>query len=79
TVMTRAEHIHFKDYSEASEGFVTLGEGDVDVAGYIRSLLDLAGDKQLTFSIETHAKSDQLENTRKSLNHLRQCLADLNK
>ncbi|MEM7749567.1 MAG: TIM barrel protein [Pseudomonadota bacterium] len=78
TVMTRAEHIHFKDYSKASEGFVTLGEGDVDVAGYIRSLLELAGDRQLTFSIETHAKSDQLENTRKSLKHLRQCLADLN-
>lgn len=77
TVMSRADHIHFKDYAKASEGFVTLGEGDIDVAGYIRSLLNLAGDRQLTFSIETHAKTDPLENTRKSLNHLRQCLASL--
>ena len=76
-VMTRADHIHFKDYSKAAQGFVTLGEGDVDVPGYIRSLLELAGERQLTFSIETHAKSDQLENTRKSLNYLRQTLADL--
>ena len=77
SVMSRADHIHFKDYSKAAKGFVTLGEGDVDVVGYIRSLLDLAGDRQLTFSIETHAKTDQLENTRKSLNHLRQTVASL--
>ncbi len=77
SVMSRAEHIHFKDYSKAAGGFVTLGEGDVDLAGYISSLLSLAGDRQLTFSIETHAKSEPLENTRKSLNHLRQTLANL--
>ena len=77
SVMSRADHIHFKDYSNEQKGFVTLGEGDVDVAGYIGTLLKLAGDRQLTFSIETHAKTDQLENTRKSLNHLRQCLAGL--
>ena len=76
-VMSRADHIHFKDYSKEQKGFVTLGQVDVDVAGYISSLLSLAGDRQLTFSIETHAKTDQLENTRKSLSHLRQCLADL--
>lgn len=75
TVMSRADHIHFKDYSKAAQGFVTLGEGDIDVAGYVHALLKLAGERQLTFSIETHAKSDPLENTRKSLNHLRQCLA----
>ncbi|MGI9422520.1 MAG: sugar phosphate isomerase/epimerase family protein [Hyphomicrobiaceae bacterium] len=76
-VMQRADHIHFKDYAASAQGFVTLGEGDVDVRGYIQSLLTLAGERQLTFSIETHAKSEPLENTRRSLNHLRQVLADL--
>ena len=75
TVMQRADHIHFKDYSAAAGGFVTLGQGDVDIAGYIATLLRLAGERQLTFSLETHAKTDQLENTRKSLNHLRQVLS----
>lgn len=75
-VMQRADHIHFKDYSKAAGGFVTLGEGDIDVAAYVRALLRLAGERQLTFSIETHAKTEQLENTRKSLNYLRSVLAD---
>ncbi len=76
-VMRRADHIHFKDYSAQAKGFVTLGEGDIDIAGYVRSLLDLAGGRQLTFSLETHAKSDPLENTRRSLAHLRTVLADV--
>ena len=73
-VMQRADHIHFKDYSAATQGFVTLGEGDIDVPDYVRSLFELAGDRRLTFSIETHAQSDKLENTRKSLNYLRSIL-----
>ncbi len=76
-VMQRADHVHFKDYSAAAKGFVTLGDGDVDVKGYVRSLFELAGKRQLTFSIETHAKSEPLANTRKSLNHLRDVIADL--
>ena len=75
--MQRADHFHFKDYSAAGQGFVTLGEGDIDFRSYVKSLLALAGDRQLTFSIETHAKSDPLENTRKSLDHLRSVLGEL--
>ena len=76
-VMRTAEHIHFKDYAKAAGGFVTLGEGDIDVAAYVRSILERAGDRQLTFSLETHAKSEPLANTRASLNHLRHVLAHL--
>jgi len=76
-VMQRADHIHFKDYLAAAGGFVTLGQGDIDVKAYVRRLLQLGGGRQLTFSIETHAKSEPLENTRASLNYLRGVIADV--
>ena len=44
---------------------------------YVGTILRLAGDRQLTFSLETHAKSEPLANTRASLNHLRHVLANL--
>ena len=75
--MQKADHIHFKDYAKAAGGFVTLGEGDIDIAAYVRTILELAGDRQLTFSLETHAKSEPLANTLASLNHLRHVLAGL--
>ena len=74
-VMGKADHIHFKDYSKAAGGFVTLGEGDVDFSDYVSTILETAGDRQLTFSLETHAKNEPLANTRASLAHLRHVLA----
>ncbi|MGI9523029.1 MAG: sugar phosphate isomerase/epimerase family protein [Hyphomicrobiaceae bacterium] len=76
SVLSRAWHIHFKDYASESNSFVALGEGDIDIPGYVKSLFENVGDHQLTFSIETHAAADKLENTRKSLNYLRSVLGD---
>ncbi len=78
SVMQTAEHIHFKDYSARTGGFVALGQGDVDIKAYVKTMFEHANTRRLTFSIETHASSEPLENTRRSLNYLRSVIAELN-
>jgi hypothetical protein len=53
--------LHIKDYSNAARRFVAVGEGDIPIAR----------EAPLTLTIETHASSEPVATTRRSVSGLR--------
>jgi sugar phosphate isomerase/epimerase len=71
-----ADILHLKDYTNRTRRFVALGEGDVPVADLLRAALP-AHEGPLTLTIETHAPSDPVATTRRSVHTLRRMLDSL--
>jgi sugar phosphate isomerase/epimerase len=68
--------LHLKDYDNAAQRFVALGEGDIPIATLLAATLP-AHKTALTLTIETHAASEPALTTRRSLHHLRRMVDDL--
>lgn len=68
--------LHVKDYSTNSDQFVGLGEGDVPLATILTTALD-GHSTPLTFTLETHAPSDPVGTTRRSIATLREIVSQL--
>ncbi len=73
-VTAYSSHIHVKDFSNSQNRFLALGQGDVPTESYVRQYLKAAGEKTLTFSIETHVPEDPLAATVASVQELRRLL-----
>jgi L-ribulose-5-phosphate 3-epimerase len=68
--------LHFKDYSNAAQRFVAMGEGDIPFAALLGATLPThAG--PLTLTIETHAPSEPAATTRRSVHGLRRMVDNL--
>jgi L-ribulose-5-phosphate 3-epimerase len=68
-----ADILHIKDYSNAAERFVALGEGDIPIASLLDTTLP-GRDAPLTLTIETHASSEPAATTRRSVSGLRRII-----
>jgi len=68
--------LHFKDYANAARRTVAVGEGDIPLAALLAATLP-AHDAPLTLTIETHAPSEPVETTRRSVNGLRRIIDSL--
>lgn len=75
--IARASHVHIKDYSQAAGRFVQLGTGDVPTEAYLRTMLEAAGPRPLTLSIETHVPEAPMDATKASVAELRRILDSL--
>jgi L-ribulose-5-phosphate 3-epimerase len=62
--------LHIKDYANAARRFVAAGEGDIPIAALLAATLP-ARAAPLTLTIETHASSEPIATTRRSVNGLR--------
>jgi sugar phosphate isomerase/epimerase len=62
--------LHFKDYANAAQRFVAVGEGDIPFAALLAATLP-AHEQSLTLTIETHAPSEPAATTRRSVHGLR--------
>jgi sugar phosphate isomerase/epimerase len=62
--------LHIKDYSNAARRFVAVGEGDVPIASLLAATLP-AREAPLTLTIETHAASEPVATTQRSISGLR--------
>jgi sugar phosphate isomerase/epimerase len=62
--------LHVKDYADAARRFVAVGEGDIPLATLLAATLP-SREAPLTLTIETHASSDPVATTRRSVNGLR--------
>jgi sugar phosphate isomerase/epimerase len=62
--------LHIKDYANAAHRCVAVGEGDVPLATLLAATLP-THDAPLTLTIETHASSEPVATTRRSVNGLR--------
>ena len=62
--------LHIKDYDNAARRFVAVGEGDIPIASLLAATLP-AREAPLTLTIETHASSEALATTRRSVHGLR--------
>jgi L-ribulose-5-phosphate 3-epimerase len=62
--------LHIKDYANAARRFVAVGEGDIPLAPLLAATLP-AHAAPLTLTIETHAASEPVATTRRSVNGLR--------
>jgi L-ribulose-5-phosphate 3-epimerase len=62
--------LHIKDYANAARHFVAVGEGDIPIATLLAATLP-AHAAPLTLTIETHASSEPVATTRRSVNGLR--------
>jgi L-ribulose-5-phosphate 3-epimerase len=65
--------LHVKDYSNAAGRFVAIGEGDVPIATLLEATLPKR-QAPLTLTIETHASTEPVATTRRSVNGLRRLL-----
>jgi sugar phosphate isomerase/epimerase len=65
--------LHIKDYSNAACRFVAVGEGDIPIATLLAATLP-SHEAPLTLTIETHASSEPVATTRRSVNGLRRVL-----
>ncbi len=65
-----ADMLHIKDYSDAARHFVAVGEGDLPIAALLAATLPKR-ETPLTLTIETHAASEPLATTRRSIDGLR--------
>lgn len=65
--------LHIKDYSNAARGFVAFGEGDIPIPALLAATLSTHG-APLTLTVETHASSEPIATTRRSLNGLRRMI-----
>jgi sugar phosphate isomerase/epimerase len=68
--------LHFKDYSNAAQRFVAMGEGDIPFAALLGATLP-AHAGPLTLTIETHAPSEPAATTRRSVHGLRRMVDSL--
>jgi sugar phosphate isomerase/epimerase len=68
-----ADILHIKDYSNTAQRFVAVGEGDIPIAALLAATLP-ARESPLTLTIETHASSEPVATTRRSINGLRRML-----
>src|SRR5215831_8967057 len=62
--------LHIKDYANAARRFVAVGEGDIPIAALLAATLP-ARTAPLTLTIETHASSEPIATTRRSVIGLR--------
>jgi sugar phosphate isomerase/epimerase len=62
--------LHIKDYSNAARRFVAVGEGDIPIATLLAATLPTR-EAPLTLTIETHASSEPVATTRRSVSGLR--------
>ena len=62
--------LHIKDYANAARRFVAVGEGDIPIATLLAATLP-AHESPLTLTIETHASSEPVATTRRSVIALR--------
>jgi L-ribulose-5-phosphate 3-epimerase len=65
-----ADILHIKDYANAAHRFVAAGEGDIPLATLLAATLP-AREAPLTLTIETHASSEPVATTRRSVEGLR--------
>jgi sugar phosphate isomerase/epimerase len=65
--------LHIKDYANALRRFVAVGEGDVPLKALLAATLP-AHETPLTLTIETHAPSEPVATTRRSVEGLRHML-----
>jgi len=68
--------LHLKDYANAAQGCVALGEGDIPIATLLAATLPAHG-APVTLTIETHAPSEPLATTRRSVHGLRRMVDSL--
>jgi sugar phosphate isomerase/epimerase len=68
-----ADILHVKDYADAAHHFVAVGEGDIPIAALLAATLP-AHEAPLTLTIETHAASEAVATTRRSVNGLRRAV-----
>ena len=71
-----SDMLHFKDYSNAAQRFVAMGEGDIPFPGLLAATLP-EHQGPLTLTIETHAPSQPAETTRRSVHGLRRMVDGL--
>jgi sugar phosphate isomerase/epimerase len=62
--------LHIKDYASTLRRFVAAGEGDIPLATLLAATLPTR-EAPLTLTIETHASSEPVATTRRSVNGLR--------
>jgi L-ribulose-5-phosphate 3-epimerase len=62
--------LHIKDYANAARHFVAVGEGDIPIKTLLAAALP-THEAPLTLTIETHASSEPVATTRRSVNGLR--------
>jgi L-ribulose-5-phosphate 3-epimerase len=65
--------LHIKDYARATRHCVAVGEGDVPIAPLLAATLP-AHQAPLTLTIETHAASEPVATTRRSISGLRRAI-----
>jgi len=65
--------LHLKDYSKAAQRFVALGEGDIPIATLLAETLP-AHAAPVILTVETHAPSDPVASTRRSVHELRRII-----
>ena len=68
--------LHIKDYSNAERRFVAFGEGDIPLASLLAATLP-GREASLTLTIETHAASEPVATTRRSVSGLRRAVDGL--
>jgi len=68
--------LHLKDYANAAQRWVALGEGDIPIATLLGATLP-AHEAAVTLTIETHAPWDPVATTRRSLHGLRRMVDGL--
>jgi sugar phosphate isomerase/epimerase len=68
-----ADILHIKDYSNTAHRFVAVGEGDLPIAPLLAATLPKR-EKALTLTIETHASSEPVATTRRSIEGLRRMI-----
>ena len=62
--------LHLKDYANAAQRCVALGEGDIPIAALLAGTLPTHA-APVTLTVETHAPSDPVATTRRSVHELR--------
>jgi sugar phosphate isomerase/epimerase len=68
--------LHVKDYADAAQRYVAVGEGDVPIAALLAATLG-AHEDPVTLTIETHAPWDPVATTRRSVHGLRRIVDSL--
>jgi L-ribulose-5-phosphate 3-epimerase len=68
--------LHLKDYANAAQRYVALGEGDLPIATLLAATLPTHA-APVTLTIETHAPSDPVATTRRSVHELRRIVDSL--
>lgn len=68
--------LHVKDYAHAARRFVAVGDGDFPIAPLLAATLP-ACEAPLTLTIETHAASEPVVTTRRSVSALRRMVDSL--